>query len=61
VTPPAVRIVTRAEWRARPPKRRHSIATPSRELWLHLALNGNGGNTRYRNLKAWQLNPNLPS
>jgi hypothetical protein len=42
-----VDIVTRAEWGARPPKRRHFIDTPTPRLWLHhtagaLDAGGNG-------------------
>lgn len=51
------RIIRRAEWRARAPKRRLEIPTPTPELWLHHSVTGASGDLAaiVRQIQAYHM------
>ena len=50
-----MRITSRAEWGARPPKRRLTIETPTRELWLHHTAGDHRGAAGVRNIQDFHM------
>lgn len=52
---PDVRIVSRHIWRARPPKSRHYIKTPTPELWWHHFASEHHGHQGMRDIQAFHM------
>lgn len=52
---PEVRIVSRHAWRARPPKRRAYIKTPTSELWWHHFASEHHGPQGMRDIQAFHM------
>lgn len=51
-----MKIITRAEWGARPPKTTpRKIATPTPELWLHHTASPDGGAARVRAIQNYHM------
>jgi hypothetical protein len=48
-------MVTRAEWGARPPKRRFVIPCPTRELWLHHTAGNHNGPAGVREVQRFHM------
>lgn len=48
-------IVTREEWGARPPKRRHAISIPTKELWLHHSAGNELGAAGVRQIQNFHM------
>ncbi len=38
-----IEVIPRSAWKARPPRRRHTIALPTPELWLHHTVSASNG------------------
>jgi len=53
-----LRIISRAEWGARPPKYRIAIPLPSPELWLHHSVSASGGASRIRGIQNFHMDEN---
>lgn len=51
-----MRIITRAEWGAKPPKYRNSIRTPTPRLWVHHTADDRQGPTAVRAHQTFHMN-----
>lgn len=52
-----MKIVSRSEWKARPPKSRHTIKTPTPELWLHHSAGSGANESTVRAIQNFHMNP----
>jgi hypothetical protein len=50
-----VRIITRAEWQALPPRTVHRITLPTPELWLHHSAGPRGGAEQVRAIQRYHM------
>ena len=51
-----MRIITRTEWGARPPRKRHNIPTPTRDLIQHHTVGDYRGHTGIRAIQDFHMN-----
>lgn len=52
-----MKIVTRAEWGAKPARSRHVIDTPTPRLWLHHTAGAESGAAGMRNIQTFHMAP----